>query len=311
VTVFADLREERRALLSLLADGEHWIEVRARWQRELEVRWLKRWARTPHQADAHAARLSACGHDVFVGLLPRVGRSGDAEREYAPSRVLWAECDLARASRKLLMFEPTPTAIVRSGGVDGGEPKRHGYWLLDRALPREDVHRHVLRLARHLEADEASLDAARVLRVPGSRSHKTGRVARLESFTGEAHALDDIVGDLPDPEPERNDGALRGHTPPARPIPAGEGRHRYLKDRASGLVYGGLLDVDDVAAVLELLFARRCEQLPPPRRDEFSSIARWAVEKSDIAERARAREEFARWVARIEINEERRRNGRG
>lgn len=108
----------------------------------------------------------------------------------------------------------------------------------------------------------------------------------------------------------RVDGGRREHTPPVRLIRAGDGRHLYLKDRASGLVYGGLLDVDDVAAVLELLFARHCEPLPPPRRDEFRSLARWAVEESDIAERARAREEFARWVARMEINEERRTNDR-
>lgn len=100
------------------------------------------------------------------------------------------------------------------------------------------------------------------------------------------------------------------HAAPARPIRAGEGRHLYLKDRASGLVYGGLLDVGDVAAVLELLFARHCEPLPPPRPNEFTSLARWAVEQSGVAERARARDEFARWVARLEINEEeRRRNG--
>ena len=105
----------------------------------------------------------------------------------------------------------------------------------------------------------------------------------------------------------RADGARREHTPPAKPIAEGEGRHLYLKDRASGLVYGGLLDVDDVAAVLELLFARHCEPLPPPRRDEFRSLARWAVKQSGVAERARARDEFARWVARMEIEHERKR----
>ena len=107
----------------------------------------------------------------------------------------------------------------------------------------------------------------------------------------------------------RSGGARREHRSPAKPIAEGEGRHLYLKDRASGLVYGGLLDVDDVAAVLELLFARHCEPLPPPRRDEFQSLARWAVERSGVAERARARDEFARWVARMEIERERKRNG--
>lgn len=308
MSVFADPRAERRALLALIADGEHQIELR---YRVGEDDWRKRWATTPADADRRAAKLTVRGYDVFVGLLPRFGRTGEAQRRYAPGRVLWAECDLARASRKLLMFEPTPTAIVLSGGVDGDEPKRHGYWLLDAPLSPGDIRRHLLRLARHLEADEASCDAARVLRVPGSVSHKTGRVARLESFTGEAHALDDVTGDLPDVAPEggADNGAWHEHQPPARLIPVGEGRHKYLKDRASGLVYGGLLDVDDVAAVLEVLFARHCEPLPAPRRDEFTSLARWAVKESDIADRARARDEWARWWARAEIEQERRRNG--
>jgi Bifunctional DNA primase/polymerase, N-terminal len=99
------------------------------------------------------------------------------------------------------------------------------------------------------------------------------------------------------------------HKPPVRLIADGEGRHLYLKDAAARLARGGLVDVGDVEAVLEVLFGRRCEPLPPPRRGEFRSLAEWAA-RSDIAGRERARDEFARWVARNEINEEeRRRNG--
>jgi hypothetical protein len=36
------------------------------------------------------------------------------------------------------------------------------------------------------------------MRVPGSRSHKTGRIATVELFTGEAHVAAAITGGLPD-----------------------------------------------------------------------------------------------------------------
>lgn len=210
MSVFAELREERRALLSLLADGEHWIELR---YPDARGDWRKRWGATPEQADAIAARFQQ-RFDVYVGVLPRLGRDGEDQRRYAPSRVVWAECDLARASRKALMFEPTPTAIVLSGGVDGDELKRHVYWALDEPLLSEDVRRHTLRLAHYLEADEASCDEARVLRVPGSTNHKTAQVARLESFTGETHALADITGWLEDSPRYVPEGERR----PARPM---------------------------------------------------------------------------------------------
>jgi hypothetical protein len=102
------------------------------------------------------------------------------------------------------MFQPEPTATVLSGGMDGDTPKRHAYWALVDPLPAADIPRHALRLARYLDADEASTDAARIARVPGSRSHKTGRVAVVERFTGEVHALDELTGDLEDaPRPAR------------------------------------------------------------------------------------------------------------
>jgi hypothetical protein len=186
---------ERAAFFAMLADGEHWLELRSR---QPDGTWRKDFAATPERADELARRRILDGRDVYVGVLPRLGRSGDAQRRYAPARALWADCDSARAVRKLTLFEPEPTAIDESGGVDGDTPKLHAYWWLTSPLAAADVRRHALRLAHHLEADLGACDAGRILRVPGSRSHKTGRVAELVRFTGEAHALVDLTGGLPD-----------------------------------------------------------------------------------------------------------------
>jgi hypothetical protein len=188
-------RDGRVALFAVLADGEHWLELRSR---RPDGTWRKDWAPTPERADELARRRILEGCDAYVGMLPRLGRRGDPSREYAPARALWADCDAARAVRKLELFEPEPTAIVASGGVDGDTPKLHAYWTLTPPLAAAEVRRHALRLAHHLEADLGACDAGRILRVPGSCHHATGRVAELVRFTGEAHTLDELTGDLPD-----------------------------------------------------------------------------------------------------------------
>lgn len=194
-SAFSNPREGRQALLEMLSDGRHPLELRSRTRTGA---WIKDWADTPQEADEHAHRRTTAGHDVYVGLLPRLGRDGEDQRRYAPGRSLWADCDTARSSRKGLLFEPEPTAIVRSGGIDGGEPKRHLYWLVQESIAPGDVKRHALRIQHHLEGDRVSTDPARILRVPGSVNHKTGKVAVVERFTGEIHTLDTITGGLPD-----------------------------------------------------------------------------------------------------------------
>lgn len=220
MTVVDAARQGRVAFFAMLADGEHWLELRCRHR---EGRWAKHWARTPEDADELSHAYTRAGQDVYVGLAPRLGRTGDDQRRYAPLCMLWADLDRARSVDKLDLFEPEPTAVVLSGGVDGDTPKRHTYWRLTEPLPADRARGHLRRLAAHLEADMASTDAARVLRVPGSRHHGTGRVAVLERFTGEAHTLADLTGDLPDTAPVRV-GHSNGQ---ARIVPVHE-RHRAL-----------------------------------------------------------------------------------
>jgi hypothetical protein len=196
MSLFSDPRDGRRALLSLIDDGEHLIELRGFCDSWPKPR--KRWAQGAAAADAIAASLTPRGVDVHVGMAPRLGRQGADERRYAPLRVLWADCDTERSVARLGMFEPPPTGAVLSGGIDGSVRKRHAWWALTDPMPADDARRHLLRLAHHLDADLASCDAARVLRLPGSRHRKTGRVATLASFTGETYSLEEIVGGLPD-----------------------------------------------------------------------------------------------------------------
>lgn len=198
-------RAERIAYLTMLSDGEHPIELR---RRATTGAWFKDFCSTPGQADEVAHARITQGYDVYVGMAPRVDNR-EHQREYAPCQALWADLDTERSVRMLDGFEPEPSAVVLSGGIDGAIPKRHATWGLAAPLAASEVKRHLKRLAHHLDADPNCTDVAHVLRLPGSRSYKTGRVARLDSFTGEAHTLEEITGDLADAPDWRADGQPR------------------------------------------------------------------------------------------------------
>jgi len=88
-------------------------------------------------------------------------------------------------------------------------------------------------------------------------------------------------------------GAGHGdHTPPPRPIIAGEGRHLYLKDFAVRLLRGGITDSGTIEAHLRCEFERSCEPVPAPASGAFRALAEWAA-SSEIAERERALHQLA------------------
>ena len=259
MSLFSNPRDGRRALLALLTDGEHLIELRCRLA---NGGWTKRWARTAQDADEIAASITGRA-DVYVGVAPRIGRDGEDARRYAPCRALWADCDSRRAVANLEAFDPTPTAIVLSGGFDDTVPKRHAYWALAEALAPTDVRRHARRLGHCLGADMSVCEPARILRVPGSVNHKTGKVATLEDFTGELHDLGAITGGLEDPpgrepiaggdDPE-DDGYLIPHPQ----------RYRHLMRFAGVLRSCGLREQTIVECGLSFL-AHECD--PEPAMD--------------------------------------------
>jgi hypothetical protein len=263
-------REGRAAFFGMLADGQYWLELR-RYDRG---RWLKDFARSPDQADELAHRHTTVGADVYVGLLPRLGRDGDDQRRYAPAQALAADCDSVRAVRNLEAYEPQPTAIVRSGGRDGDTPKQHAYWATP-PIPADQYRRHALRLAHHLGADRGACDAGRILRVPGSRSHKTGRVARLVDFTGEVYDLEELTGDLEDPP-----NAERPHEPivdDGYRVPEGHRYHHLI--RFAGLLRSAGLNEEAIVRMGLVFLEECCEQEPAMDLDHAKRGLRNAVRR--------------------------------
>lgn len=138
--------------------------------------------------------------DVYVGVVPRSRRAGGRDALAPGSYVLWAECDTQRATVNALDFG-CPLMIRSSPG------RVHCYWPLAVGQDLRLVERANKRLAAHLGADPRATDAARILRVAGTRNHKRGDAHRVSIVHYDAmyrNALAaDLVGDLPDPEPPK------------------------------------------------------------------------------------------------------------
>ena len=124
--------------------------------------------------------------DVYVGCAPRTRRHGGRDA-VARAFVLWADCDGEHAAAALERFQPQPSIVIASGSGRNC----HAYWPLTEPLEREQLERANRRLAHALGADPASADAARILRVPATYSHKHQPPVPVEALrldVGPAHA---------------------------------------------------------------------------------------------------------------------------
>jgi hypothetical protein len=153
----------------------------------------------PTRLGGLATRAVALGRrtDVYVGCAPRTRRHGgrDAVKR---AFVLWADCDGEDAVAALEDFEPAPSIVIASGSGSNC----HAYWPLTEPLAAEELERANRRLAHALGADPASADAARILRVPSTLSHKHAPPTPVEAMRLDAEprvSAVDVVGSLPDP----------------------------------------------------------------------------------------------------------------
>lgn len=157
----------------------------------------------PSQLRGLATRALSLGRrtDVYVGCAPRTRRYGGRDA-VDHAHVLWVDCDGDDAVSALGAFEPQPAIVIASGSGSNC----HAYWPLVAPLPREDLERANRRLAHALSADRASADAARILRVPATWSHKRQPPTPVEALVLEPArrlSADDVVGNLADPPADR------------------------------------------------------------------------------------------------------------
>ena len=197
----------------------------------------------PSRARGLATRAIALGRrtDVYVGCAPRTRRYGgrDAVRH---AHVLWADCDGDAAVSALKAFEPAPAIVIASGSGSNC----HAYWPLTEPLDRDEVERGNRCLAHALGADRASTDAARILRVAATWSHKHQPPTPVDAVvfdTDRRLVAAEVVSGLADPP-----------APPRTPDPP--------------LVVGG--GQDPLLSIAPALYVRRLLGVEVPRHGKVS-----------------------------------------
>jgi len=118
--------------------------------------------------------------DVYVGVLPRRRLGGGRGDLVAAGRLAWVDLDRPDAGVRLAGFAPAPTLVVASGSLG----HRHAYWQLRSAVAITGIELLNRRLALELGGDEASAEPARILRPPGTRSHKHRPPAAARAVIG-------------------------------------------------------------------------------------------------------------------------------
>ena len=183
---------------------------------ELRFRTGERMARAFYETDhIGAASRAITRHaplsDVYIGVLPRVRRSGTRNDVVPRASVLWVDCDTPESAVALAEFVPTPSITLASGSG----ANRHAYWLLRDAFSVDTIETANRRLAWLLGADTRCSDGARILRPPSvNHKHDPPSPARLLHCNATfRHGLEDVVGLIPD-EP-----GIARHRPPASDQP--------------------------------------------------------------------------------------------
>ncbi len=187
---------EHDALAYLMAlvppSREGFIELRFR--RPGEARMGRRFYPVAHaRAAAREAVRCAPLDDVYVAVAFRARRGG-GKSAIDSVGVLWADCDDPASVDALDRFDPRPSLVVNSGGG------RHAIWLLRDALPIPLAEWANRRIARTLGAcQSAVMNAAAILRPPGTVNHKYDPPVPVELIRFDAQRLDamQVVGPLP------------------------------------------------------------------------------------------------------------------
>jgi hypothetical protein len=139
--------------------------------------------------------------DVFFGVAARVREDGTKEAIEAVTAV-WIDLDDENAAVKLALFGVPPSFVVSSGSTG----HLHAYWVLSEPISPGEAEQINRALATELGGDAASVDASRMMRLPGTYNFKTAPPvkATLVEANGRRHDADEIwaaLGRRSDPDP--------------------------------------------------------------------------------------------------------------
>ncbi len=229
-----ELRLEIRPLWPEWKQAELYPSEEPPWYWRSQTRMRQWFPLSAPDAAAHHALRAAERIDVYMGVLPRLGRKG-GQADVPVAAWLWADVDGGQGgwegSVALVKASGLPVphlAVMSGGGV-------HAYWRLTEAVALSDdrdrkVFKELLqRLCRAIggekqraHADSSRADSASILRVPGTANWKRQEEPRevrllrckMESETQALSWWDESLPPMEEARPER----------PASYLPPGESR---------------------------------------------------------------------------------------
>ncbi len=137
--------------------------------------------------------------NLFFGVATRDGQAGKKQNiVHVPT--VWCDVDFKTTSKeicreKMARFPFRPSVVVCSGGGV------HLYWTLREPAEKSEIgmiENVNKRIAHAMGGDPNAVDAARVLRVPGTINHKYPRLVRVHRFNPFQYILEDFIDILPE-----------------------------------------------------------------------------------------------------------------
>lgn len=208
------------------------------------------------------------GADCYFGVATYASppQAGMQRRKEMVLHSHWLICEADEHPRPAGM--PTPTFVVETSAG-----RFQFWWRMDRPLTVAQFENYAGRIAAIVGCNVVK-DAARVLRVPGTRNHKPGRdgfivrvVAHNPAASHSLAAFDNFLGVT---EPIACEAHPHRAAPPVEQILAPGVRHTALLSLAGTLRRRGCAR-EEILALIEAVNARRCQ--PPLSGDELSRIA--------------------------------------
>jgi hypothetical protein len=217
--------------------------------------------------------------NIFFGVATRDGGGGGKDNIINIPAV-WCDADFKDIDRQQLFkrlnqFPFSPSIIVKSGGG------AHLYWLLkepsgpDGILKIEEVNR---RIAARFGGDMNACDAARILRVPGTknRKYKPARdveVSRLDLFY---YVLDDFLEILPEVKSNKSLSKNSNGNPQGWLLEAlkGVAQHNPGRDKTGAKIAGYFINKLSYRDVLTILTAWNERNIPPMEEKAIRRIVR-------------------------------------
>jgi hypothetical protein len=193
---------------------------------------------------------------------------------------LWCDADFKDIDRKDLFkrlkdFPFSPSIIVKSGGG------AHLYWQLDEPVDKGDISKIEecnRRIAQHFGGDMNATDAARILRVPGTknRKYKPARDVKVSQIDQFFYILDDFLDILPEVKSNQSLSKNTNGNPQGWLLEAlkGVAEHNPGRDKTGVKIAGYFIDKLSYRDVLTVLLAWNERNSPPMEEQAVRRIVR-------------------------------------